>query len=172
MTAEMMIAARYIDGEHNKGRMAVRRKLVAFLIDTYQVRIHNVTAGRIMKKLGLRWSTIIPSARSYASYRSKAISDYLISLDRYVKDIDGGDSDFVCIFTDESYVNVNHAEKHAFFPIGKEEKRNLTRKSGKGKRLIILHAIRDDGPLVEYDEETGYPTYDLEWRKDTPHQKT
>ena len=39
-----------------------------------------------------------------------------------------------------------------------------------GKRLIILHAITPDGPLVERDD-TGYPIDDLQWSGDTPHPK-
>ena len=50
-------------------------------------------------------------------------------------------SDFIYIFTDESYVNINYASKHLY--LAKDEKVDIkiTRKSGKGRRLIILHAI-------------------------------
>ena len=46
----------------------------------------------------------------------------------------------------------------------------MNRKSGRGKRLIILHAITKDGPLAEIDEATGKPVMcQLIWKGDTPH---
>jgi len=41
-------------------------------------------------------------------------------------------------------------------------------KSGKGRRLVILHAIAEDGPLTERFEN-GDPVFDLKWSGDTPH---
>ena len=46
----------------------------------------------------------------------------------------------------------------------------MNRKSGRGKRLIILHAITKDGPLAEKDPVTGKPVpCELKWSGDTPH---
>jgi hypothetical protein len=42
------------------------------------------------------------------------------------------------------------------------------RKSSKGKRLVILHAITPNGPLCEVDDN-GKPVIDLKWSGDTPH---
>ena len=81
----------------------------------------------------------------------------------------GGDSDCVFIFTDESYVNINHASASAFMPKDVKKGGKLKRKTGKGKRLIIFHAIGEDGPLVENDLATGYPIDELVWTGDTPH---
>ena len=39
----------------------------------------------------------------------------------------------------------------------------------KGLRLIILHDIGKDGPLVEINLDTGRPIGDLKWKGDTCH---
>ena len=49
---------------------------------------------------------------------------------------------------------------------------NITHTSGKGCRLVILHAMTIDGPLVQYDDLTGRPIDDLNWSKDTCHPNT
>lgn len=77
-----------------------------------------------------------------------------------------GDSDFVFVFNDESYANVNNCEKRAFIPIQKDAKTCITRKS-----LIILHGIGENGPLVQNNDNIWYLVDDLKWRKDTPHPK-
>jgi hypothetical protein len=46
---------------------------------------------------------------------------------------------------------------------------NLSYTSGKGRRLVILHAMTIDGPLVQYDDLTGKPIDDLNWVKDACH---
>ena len=81
-----------------------------------------------------------------------------------------GSSDYVWVFTDESYVNLNHSSKNSYSPKDPNEA-TIHKKSGKGKRLIILHAITEDGLLVEIDPTTGRPVDDLEWNKDTCHPK-
>lgn len=37
--------------------------------------------------------------------------------------------------------------------------------------MILLHAIAEDGPFVQNEDETGYPIDDLAWNKDSPHPK-
>lgn len=76
----------------------------------------------------------------------------------------GGDSKYVFIFTDESYVNINHTAKNAYGKAGQ----SMKKKTGKRKRLIILHDIGEDGPLMDRDEN-NVPIDDLEWPGDTPH---
>ena len=48
VTRNMMIAvAKYVDEEYSKGKVFVRRKLVAYILYTYNVRIHKTTAGTV-----------------------------------------------------------------------------------------------------------------------------
>src|ERR1700722_7451249 len=59
----------------------------------------------------------------------------------------------VVVYTDESYVNANHAASHTWY----HESMKISRPSGRGKRLIILHAVTKYDPLV-YREPDGTPT--------------
>ena len=36
-------------------------------------------------------------------------------------------------------------------------------------KIIILHAIGEDGPLIEIDLATGWPIDDLKWKGDACH---
>ena len=48
---------------------------------------------------------------------------------------------------------------------------NKNEKKGKGRRLILLHTIDENGPLVDVDNSTGRPIDELTWKEDTPHAK-
>ena len=124
-----------------------------------------------MKKMGLVWAPVTPPLRSYVACRGRAIQDYLIALDKHAKLMNMPECEYIFIFIDESYVNINHAYHNAFIPQDKAKDSGIKRKSGKGRRLIILHAIGEDGPLTEYDEETGRPIAELSLNRDTPHPK-
>lgn len=67
---------------------------------------------------------------------------------------------------------MNHAVEISHIPIDPKIDSKISRKTGKGRRLIILHAITVDWPLVEIDELAGLPIDDLKWRGDTPHPTT
>lgn len=63
----MIVVATYMDEDHIKGNDVTRKKVVAYLLDKYNIRIHKITARRIIKKIGLKWETIIPPVRRYPS---------------------------------------------------------------------------------------------------------
>ena len=81
------------------------------------------------------------------------------------------DSDLILVYTDESYMHQNHApsgpwlKKEKKTKSGMKEEQRINR-GGKGKRLIILHAITKDGPLITLDEN-DLPLDDLKdnWGK-------
>eukprot|EP00048_Salpingoeca_helianthica_P009572 m.137437 g.137437 ORF g.137437 m.137437 type:complete len:612 (+) comp14898_c0_seq4:228-2063(+) len=53
--------------------------------------------------------------------------------------------DTVLVYMDESYLHHHHAFDAGYYPVSKDER--LARTSGRGRRLIIVHAITKDGPL-------------------------
>jgi hypothetical protein len=115
--------------------------------------------------LGLSWSKIKPKKKTLDAYRLKAIPDFLIESDLVYKSILSGDSDFVYVFTDESYVHQGHAMDHTYLP---KDDKAIERKTSKVRRPIILHAITTDGPL-RATEENRKPIDDLLWKGDTCH---
>lgn len=71
---------------------------------------------------------------------------------------------FVFVFTDESYVHRRLGLTCSYF--GKDSK-EFNRSASKGDLLIIMHAIKCNGPLIEYDD-CNQPCDRLEWTDDTP----
>ena len=160
--------AKFVDGKHCKGSTVVARNIIAFLLDKFELKIHRRTVGRLMNKMGLTWSAYKPVKRTFAAHRKKVLREFLIELDKYERMMNGDDSEYVYVFMDESYVNIGHGNSKSYMSSDKDKQATVRKKSGKGKRLIILHAITVDGPLAEQDEN-GIYVNDLQWRGDTPH---
>lgn len=59
------------------------------------------------------------------------------------------------MLSDESYIHQNHAPAKSWIKHGPDGAR-INRGSSKGKRLVIIHAITKDGPLVTRDND-GVP---------------
>ena len=77
--------------------------------------------------------------------------------------------EYISVFVDESFIHSTHSCKKSYVRKGKGNQ-NIERPSGKGKRLVIIHAITKDGPLT--DRVGGVPIDHLQWGKgrykDTP----
>jgi transposase len=74
------------------------------------------------------------------------IRTFLLQYSRAV--VDQQEGRCVIVYTDESYVNVNHARKFTWYHPEAPEKNDVVRASGKGKRLVLLHAFTQDGWLT------------------------
>ena len=83
--------AEFVDTMHSKGNVVVSKMVVAHIIDRFGIQIHRVTAGRVMKRLGLKWRTIKPVTKSYVAYLLRSVTDYLVGSDRYTKQMQNGD---------------------------------------------------------------------------------
>ena len=68
------------------------------------------------------------------------------------------------VFIDESYVHKGHGQSNSFF----DDKGEFSKSAGKGTRLIMLHAITEDGPLCDLQLD-GQAFDNLRWSGDTPH---
>jgi transposase len=135
------------------------------LRDIHGIDVNCRTLQRKLCALGLSWSKIKPKKKTLKAYRLIAIQDFLIQQDLVDKSILSGNLDFVYVFTEESYMHQSHAMDHTYLP---KDDKAIERKTGKGRRLIILHAITTDGPLCA-TKENGKPIDDLLWKADTCH---
>ena len=79
-------------------------------------------------------------------------------------------NDYIYVFIDESYVNKNHASKHAYLPTDNVTDPKISQQSGKEYRLLLLHTITEDGTLVKLDL-TSILVDDLKWKGDTCYLK-
>ena len=161
----------FIHKRHADNQPVTASMLIGHIFEKKRILIGKTTIARTMKMLGKQWHPIKPKKRTFSSQHQLALRAFLIKLDAYIKHINAGNTEkLVFVFTDESYIHQLHTAKFSY--LSKEERTDGSdRKTGKGRRLIILHAITPDGPLCERDDN-GYPVDDLVWKKDTPHPNT
>lgn len=76
--------------------------------------------------------------------RPDIIRAYLLDLANAYELSETEDSDYIMVFTDESYIHSNSAPKMTW----KKEGDRVPRTRSKGTRICILHAITKDGPLT------------------------
>ena len=155
--------ATHVDSQHAAGKCVTNRKLRVWLRKTHKVRVSKRTMGRYIQKLGLSYRPVKPRKRTLQKYRLDVIRNYLIKLDEYKKSIANGE-DIIMVYTDEPYVHTTHSRRFSYVS---QKDKTINRSASKGRRLIILHAISDKGPLCERVE--GIPVDDLYWKGDTPH---
>ena len=67
---------------------------------------------------------------------------------------------------DESYIHTMHSSNNGFYAAGECSGQS----SFKGRKIVIVHVITEDGPLVELDD-LREPINNLNWTGDTPHPK-
>ena len=172
MPAMMQALAAFIDETHCRGSSVTARKVNAFFLTKFSLNLHRRTIGRKLDEMGLQWAPTKPLKRTIASYRREAVHNFLISLDKYVREMEaqqkeGKVSEKIFVFTDESYVHQGHAFLHSYLGEGIQVEKDNT----KGKRLIILHAIMEYGPLATKDKFGNFVS-DITWKGDTPHPVT
>jgi len=55
----------------------------------------------------------------------------------------------VIVYTDETYVNLNHSRVETWYKPGDPELGHVVKPSGRGARVVILHAFSKDGWLMK-----------------------
>ena len=148
----------YVDDEHSEGRSVNNTNIRSAIYNEFSIELSRTRMARTLHALDLNWKKAKGRQRKFGDYRSDAIRNYLIGLSQFRKK-----DDVVFVYTDESYIHSTHCAENSYIAKGKV----LNKGSGKGRRLIILHAITEDGPLCELED--GFPVTDLVWNKDTPH---
>jgi hypothetical protein len=89
--------------------------------------------GNVIDKMNDEWYVV--RIRTFLLQYSKAVVEQL-------------QGRCVIVYSAESYVNTNHARKFTWYNPALPEKKDVVRPSGVGKRLVLLHACRQDGWLT------------------------
>jgi transposase len=119
------------------------RLLAVELEKKLHVSVHPSTIQRWLRKIGYKWkSSHSIGARSDSRIRG-FIKEYAVAL----KQQEEGKA--VLVYIDESFVHTGHHCRYGWFSDSNE----VRRKSGRGKRLILLHAMSKDGLLAKKDNE-------------------
>uniref|UniRef100_A0A7S1FYW6 Uncharacterized protein n=1 Tax=Corethron hystrix TaxID=216773 RepID=A0A7S1FYW6_9STRA len=96
-----------------------------------------------MKQLGLSYKRARLKARILSNERIKYICSYLCHFSEALDFEKKGGR--ICVYMDESYIHTTHSTSYGYY--FKEQRSGQS--ASKGRRLIIVHAICKDGPLVE-----------------------
>lgn len=86
------------------------------------------------------------------------LRNFIIDYDKYYSDPHN-----VVVFVDESYIHDTRCCRRSFAP---KNDTNFDEKIGKGRRLIIIHAITKFGPLI--DRVNNIPVEHLKWGEKRP----
>lgn len=139
---------------NSKGSMTIRR-IQKYINDEFpDVTISRSAVRRAVTKfLGYRWGITKAKKCNSDPERVKVIRTYLRDYADAIRKEEAGTH--VIVYTDESYIRQNHAAKCAWHKVNGDGR--VDRKTSKGKRLIILHAITKDGPLYVANADGSAP---------------
>ena len=153
------------------GHSVTDRLIVNHLREKHGVVMQKTSISCCVKKLGLCHGIVGKKRRKMNTFRVERIRDHLTKLDEIRKHVEAGDEEkCVEVCFDKSHVNQNHSNDKSCVDAVKGS--NIEKKSGKGKRLVILHAVTEDGPLAQ-TAANGKPFMRRScWNKDTPHSET
>lgn len=87
-----------VDDKHSIGRAVVSNDIITYILQVFGMKIHRITYSRTMKVLGLHWALVKTTRRTYASYRTNSIREFLIDLDLIQKGMNARDSDEIFVF--------------------------------------------------------------------------
>jgi transposase/DNA modification methylase len=133
--------------EHNKeGGGCTTTVLIDALRKEHDVIMHPRTLRNVLSSMGYCYGKANVIGKMNDVWYTARIRTYLIQYSEALKEEEAGRC--VIVYTDESYVNANHARKTTWYSPDATEKNEIVRPTGRGKRLVLLHAFTKDGWLT------------------------
>lgn len=151
----------HTEQEHAKGATVANSKLRHEILSQLKIEILRSTLQGCLKRMGLTWRPTKPRKKTFKAHRKDSIGTFLIECAKA-----RADPEMELSFADESFIHKGCGRKNSHM----DDESRLNRGSGKGQRLIILHAITKHCPLCELHRD-GTLADNLEWNRDTPHPK-
>ena len=108
--------------------------------------MHPRTLQNVLSSMGYRYGKANVIGKMNDVWYTARIRTFLIQYSEALKEEQAGRC--IIVYTDESYVNANHARKLTWYSPVATEKNEVVRPTGKGKRLVLLHAFTKDGWLA------------------------
>ncbi|CAN0283484.1 unnamed protein product, partial [Ascophyllum nodosum] len=139
----------FINAEHTAGRQIFRRSVVEWMQensdDSRPMSCRAVSA--LLYRMGYRRRRGRIKKPPLDEKRLTRIRMFLAEMDRAKRAEDAGEA--VVVYMDESFVHQAHASVYSYFLADKngEVDSAFGRTTGKGQRMIIVHAITKWGPL-------------------------
>ena len=117
--------------------------LIDALCEEHDVTMHPRTLQNVLSSMGYRYGKTNVIGKMNDAWYVARIRTFLIQYSKAL--IDQQEGRCIVVYTDESYVNINHAGSSTWYSSLSSEKDDVVRPSGKGKRLVLLHAFTKDG---------------------------
>ena len=162
----------FINAEHTAGRQIFRRSVVEWMQensdDSRPMSCRAVSA--LLYRMGYRRRRGRIKKPPLDEKRLTRIRMFLAEMDRAKRAEDAGEA--VVVYMDESFVHQAHASVYSYFLADKngEVDSAFGRTTGKGQRMIIVHAITKWGPLVTRVPVSDFPIEEG-WFKAKPKSK-
>jgi hypothetical protein len=133
---------------HNgDGSGCTTTELIDALREQLDIIMSPRTMQNVLSSMGYRYGKGNVIGRMNDAWYTARIRTFLIQYSEALKEERAGRC--VIVYTDESYVTVNHARKKTWYSLVATERNEVVRPSGKGKRLVLLHAFTKDGWLAK-----------------------
>ena len=115
----------------------------------HNLDVSQQTVRNWLHKLGYKYGKSRNVGKMTKQARSKRVRLFLQQYSEALQKQKEGE--YVIVYTDESYVHTSHHSRRIWFRVDSEEKNEVERSVGRGKRLILLHAMSKDGLLRKGD---------------------
>jgi hypothetical protein len=134
--------------KHNReGGGCTTTDLIDALGEEHDITMHPRTLRNVLSSMGYRYGKASVIGKMNDVWYTARIRTFLIQYSEALKEELAGRC--IIVYTDESYVNVNHARKSTWYSPIATERNEVVRPTGKGKRLVLLHAFTKDGWLAD-----------------------
>jgi hypothetical protein len=136
----------YIREANSTGSGCTSVEVQRCILNEHQLHIPDRTLRSVMASMGYCYGRGNIIGKMNDDWYVTRIRTFLIQYSKAV--VEQMQGRCIIVYTDESYVNVNHARKFTWFNPALPERKNVVRPSGVGKRLVLLHACTRDGWLA------------------------
>jgi hypothetical protein len=136
----------YIRHANRTGRCCTSTDVQRCILQEHQLHIPDRTLRSVMSSMGYRYGRGNIVGKMNDEWYVARIRTFLIQYSKAV--VEQLQGRCVIVYSDESYVNTNHARKFTWYNPDTSEKKDVVRPSGVGRRLVLLHACTQDGWLT------------------------
>jgi hypothetical protein len=137
----------YIRQANADGGGCTSTDLLDHLFTQHSLSMHKSTLCHVLASMGFRYGKSNVIGKMNDAWYVARIRAFLIQYSAALQAEARGEC--VLVYTDESFVNVNHSRKSTWYSPLAPEGNDVVRPSGKGKRLVLLHAFTKHGWLTD-----------------------
>lgn len=138
----------FISSKHEEGQQVFRRTVGEWIEAKYGRPMSNRAVGALLYRLGYRRRRGRIKIPPMNEARRARVRRFLVEMaDAIAQEEDGR---AILVYMDESFVHQLHGSAYSYFFTDEEGvvQDGMGRTSGKGQRMIMVHAITKHGPLV------------------------